>query len=271
MSRAASCDRHVGQQPAVALLAVRRVAFRPADEGLLRGRAGRDVVRPYAGEEGRVTGQGGGAGTHPARVEADDVVVGGHLRAEPVRDVRREAEAAAARAARVDQQVALLLAGWRGGRHPGQRQGDHAAARTRVVQRHPEAGALQARHPRPSRNASAAPDAGPEEPAPGRRGRETRSWPRPRRAARHGEQGGGRRRPAAASQAGRARRGGRDPAGPVIRRSDGMTAILPDLRPARPAVAGRLPGGRPGPAAAALGSGGLLPLLLRAGPAGTPR
>ena len=136
--------RHVREQPAEALLAVRRVAPGPADESLLRGRGGRDVVRPFPGEERGVTRQGGDAGTHPARVEADDVVVGGYLRAEPGRDERREAEAAAARAARVDQQVALLLAARGGGRHPRQGQGDLPAARMGVVQRHREMGALQA-------------------------------------------------------------------------------------------------------------------------------
>ena len=85
--------------------------------------------------------QRGDAGADAARVEADDVVVSGHGRVEALSDDRGEPEPAAARPARVDEQVPLLLAGRCGGRHLRQGQRDLPAARAGVVHWHLEAGA----------------------------------------------------------------------------------------------------------------------------------
>ena len=133
---------HVGQQPAVCLPAVGGVGLRAADEHLLRRRIRRDVIRAHAGEEGRVAMQRGNARADAAGVEADDVVVGGHRRVKALGDGGGEPEPAAARPARVDQHVPLLLAGGRGGRDLGQRQRDLPAVRVGVVEWHRQAGAL---------------------------------------------------------------------------------------------------------------------------------
>ena len=265
--------RHVRQQPPVTLLAVRRVAPGPADESPLRRRPGRDVVRAYPGEERGIAGQGGNAGPYPARVEADDVVVGGDPRAEPVRDGRREAETAGARPARVDQQVTLLLAGGCGRRHPGQREGDGAAAWPGVVEGHPEAGALQARAPGGAgapvqRRRRGTGGAG------GRcRRRRTRRGPA-RCAARHGQEDRARqgRGPQRGPAGGSRPCGPAGPVHPAARWHDSHPARyagppwpglgLPRLprRPVRPGRGGRVTWVRPTSAAAA-----------PRGPAGTPR
>ncbi len=137
--------RHIGQQPAEPLLAPGRVGLGPADEHLLGRRAGRDVVGPHLVEETRVAAQRGHRTAHPARVEADDVVGGRHLRAQPGRDRGRERPAGLARSPRVDEQHALLPGGRRGGRDHRQRQRDLPAAGIGVVQRHRQRCALRAR------------------------------------------------------------------------------------------------------------------------------
>ena len=141
--------RHVGQQPAEPLLAVGRVRLGPVDQDLLGGRVGRDVVGPDPGEKVRLAGQGGHGGADAARVEADDVVLGGHGRADALRHRRRQGPAAGARAARVDQQVALLLAGRGRRRDLRQGQRDLPPAGVGVVHRDPQVRALHrdALHP----------------------------------------------------------------------------------------------------------------------------
>ena len=137
--------RHVGQHPAETLLAPGRVGLGPADQHLLGGRAGGDVVGPHLIEETGVAAERGHRPADPARVEPDDVIGGRHLRAQPGRDLGRERPAGLPRSPRVDQQHALLPGGRGGGRHHRQRQRDLPAAGVGVVQRHRERRALQAR------------------------------------------------------------------------------------------------------------------------------
>ena len=107
------------------------VGLRPVDEHLLGRRARRDVVRPHAREEGRVTAQRGRRAADAARVEAHDVVLAAHLRADPSGDEARERPARLAGAARVDEHDALLLGNRRGRRNHGQRERDLPARRGR--------------------------------------------------------------------------------------------------------------------------------------------
>ena len=135
--------RHIGQQPAEPSAAIGGVGFRPVDEHLLGGGTGRDVVRPQAGEEAGIAAERGHRGPDAARVEADDVVLGGHARAEALRHLGRERQPGAAGAARVDQQDPLLLALRRGGRDHVQGQADVPAAGLGVVDRDAQHGAVR--------------------------------------------------------------------------------------------------------------------------------
>ncbi len=132
---------HERQQPPVPALAVGGVGLGPAGEHLLGVGVRRDVVGPQPGEEAGVAVQGGDAGADAARVEADDVVLGGHAGVQALRHVRGQRPAAGARAAGVDEQVTLLVGGWRGGRYLRQRKGDLPPGGIAVVQGHPQAGA----------------------------------------------------------------------------------------------------------------------------------
>src|SRR5690606_7290788 len=87
--------------------------------------------------------QRGPARPHPARVEADHVVLRGHLLGQRRGDEPGERPATAAGPARVDQQGPLVRR--RGVRHAGQRERDRAPARIRVVQRHLDGRALEPR------------------------------------------------------------------------------------------------------------------------------
>ena len=133
---------HVGQQPAELLLAVGGVGFRPVDEYLFGGGIGRDVVRAHAGEEAGIAAERGHRGPDAARVEAHDVVVGGHARAQALRHLGRERQPAGTGSARVDQHDPLLLALRRGGRDHVQGQADMPAAGIGVVDRDAQHGAV---------------------------------------------------------------------------------------------------------------------------------
>ena len=135
--------RHMGQQPAEPFAAIGGVGFRPVDEYLLGGGIGRDVVRPRAVEEAPIAAQRGHRGPDAARVEADDVVLGGHARAEALGHLGRERQPGAAGAARVDQQDPLLLAPRRGGRDHVEGQADAPAAGFGVVDGDAQRGALR--------------------------------------------------------------------------------------------------------------------------------
>ena len=173
----------VGQQPAEPLLAVRRVRLRLVDEHLLRRRVRRDVVRLAAGEVAGIAAQRRHRSADPAWVEADDVVVRGHLRTEAGGGGAGQPPAWRAGAAGVDEHHALLLALRRRRGDHGKRDRDLAAAGVRVVQRDLERGAL---HP-----GELAPACGPAQRA--ARGSRRDDARRPRAAARaHARARGGR-------------------------------------------------------------------------------
>jgi len=135
----------VGQQRPGVLLAPGRVELAlPNHGGELRG-----VVRHLVGGQVLVqlraghAGQRGLAAAHPARVEADDVEPGPHGGREFAARRERVLHARAARAARVDHQVADA-AGGVGGRELDDRQGEARPAGAGVVEGNQQAGALEA-------------------------------------------------------------------------------------------------------------------------------
>ncbi len=111
--------------------------------GPLGARRVRQGVGAHGVEVPRQAVQRRTAPADPARVEADDVVLGGHLRRQRGRHEPGERQPAAAGAAGVHQQGALERVG--GVRDAGQGQRDPLPARTRVVEGDLQGGALERR------------------------------------------------------------------------------------------------------------------------------